>query len=270
MEKQQNPYCSINDLTSLERSIFISKYTKTHSNVLNKYFSLVERSLLNNSFLNRIFHPNTELDTSKLHIVETEYRFSNRRITVPYEFHIVSDILLKSKLDRRGIFRVNGVPKNIASFIETVRAMADGRIDENIGRSMIESTFDLIDISESYKLLFKKLEKAVIPENMYKIAEKINNIRNKEEKEICTKAFLFSIPTVNRMILENCVFLCTEISNRLEKNQEKEKMNLKGLSVVMMPNIMRLQIGNIDNMKVKVLSDFMVYVFENFKDFLKV
>lgn len=270
MEDSQNKYCSINDLTAFERELYVSKYIENHSKIIRKYFSLLERSFCKKSFLSWIFHSNPEINTARLTMTETEYRFSSNKITVPYEFHITSDILLRSDLDRKGIFRVNGVSRNIVSFLETIRSMSDGRIDETVGRSMIESTFDLIDVAESYKLLFKKLEKAVVPEDMYTMAEKIQAIEDSEEKKVCTKIFLFSIPTVNMMILENCVFLCTEISNRLENTQEKEKMNLRGLSVVMMPNLMRLRAERIDNMKVKELSDFMVYVFENFKEFIKV
>jgi hypothetical protein len=285
---------TINDLSEIELEKKRDEFIDENFEVLSKYFSKLDLQKIRNTFFSKLFGKNSEIKLDESLCECSEFRFSLNKINIPKNINLVCELLLKNKSHHDGIFRVNSLPENIKSFISTVKSIASGDIDREIGVKMIESTFDITDMAESYKVLFRKCGSPIFPDKFVKLAARTHKATVIEHKLLCIKAILFGLPKKNRMILENCVYCCSAILDKLDrldipgangkselkdgdekkvesfKFQNRRQMDILGLGVVMTPNLIDFNISDLEFDLVKILSEFICFLFEHFQDIIKI
>ena len=201
---------NVNTMNDLEESDLNRKkleFISNNNNILNLYFSSMDIQKLKNTFLSKFFGRVSRVELRKDQLEESVFRFSKKCIIIPKQLNLVSGLLVENKVSTNGVFRVNSVPENIKSFLSVVDSIAEGKVSLDLGLKMINHTFDIIDISESYKMLFRRCGSPIIPHFFLNMAVAINDSVDPEHKKICCKAILFALPHANPMILENCAYL---------------------------------------------------------------
>lgn len=261
---------TINDLEDNELKSKRNEFIKANYGVLSSYFTNLELQMLRHTFLSRFFWTVNEINIGDDLTTNSRYRFSRKEIKVPKTIDLASELLVKNKVITAGIFRVNSIPENVKSFITIVESMAAGHMNTELGLKMINHAFDIIDISESYKMLFRKFGHPVFPSAFLRMASQINESVSKEHKLICCKALIYGLPNQNRMILENCIFLCSLMASRFDNSKSNEHLNIVSLGVVMTPNLIDFSIEDFEFDFVKKLSHFISFLFENFTEIIEV
>lgn len=261
---------TMNDLDESELNTKKQEFISNNINTLGSYFSSMDIQKLKNTFLSKFFGRVTRIKLRQDQVEESVFRFSKKCIIIPKTLNLVSGLLVENKVSTSGVFRVNSVPENIKSFLSVVDSIAEGRISLDLGLKMINHAFDIIDISESYKMLFRKCGGPIIPSFFLNMAVAINDSVNPEHKKICCRAILFALPRSNRMILENCAYLCTIMASKFQDSSSSKHMNIVGLGVVMTPNLIDFSVEDFEFDFVKKLSQFVCFLFENFEEIIKI
>lgn len=257
---------TMNDMDNVE--IFTCRDQFVHDNhkVLSLYFSSLDLHKLKHTFISKFFKRANEVDMPPELLERSEFRFSTSKIIIPKSMNLVCKLLTEAEQTHSGVFRVNSVPENINSFISVVDAISTDKIHLSLGLKMIGCAFDSIDIAEAYKVLFRKCGSSIIPTSFLHMASRMADAKSDEHKKICCRAILFGLPKQNRMILENCIYICTFISAKLAKTATKMHLDLNGLAVVMTPNLINFNIEDLEFDLVKKLSEFILFTFENFQE----
>lgn len=263
-------YITINDMLEDEQSRIKIEFINSHREILSKYIACMEISTLKQSLLGRTFRKLHEIKISEYDMMPSHFRFSEHHLLVPATLHLASELLIGDSFEKTQIFRVNSTKQKIEDLAELIRKIAAAELSRQQGMARLNANFDVIDIAAVYKFLFSAFEHPVIPQQMVEMAVKMEQIQNEDDKMVCTKAFILSLPYTNRKILENCVYVCAKVTSKLKKTDTSKKLNLAGLAVIMMPNLIRPQFSEPDWMGIKQLSSFTCYVFENFKDLIKI
>lgn len=237
--------------------------------VIQKHLTRVQVAVLKELCLSFLFGRLCEISIPESDAQVTRHCFSTE-IVVPRMLEFIGRLLIEGELKNSEIFRVNSTRKRVEGLLDIARQMTTAALSRQQGMWLIQEKYTMVDIAEAYKVLFKQYDCPVIPQPMVQMAIQIEAIEDAEEKRVCAKALVFSIPPANRRILESCVYVCTRVVERLRVIESQKKMNLSGLAIVMMPNLMRPVCLGDDYMSVKRLSDFLCYVFENFEDLLKI
>lgn len=224
---------------------------------------------LKQTYFARLLWKYNEIRVENTKSVLSCYRFSKKMVKIPNTMEIITDLLLKTEIDISGIFRINSTAERITSVVNIMSQICDNTLSKEKGELQIRENFDVVDLSETYKAEYKLLNTSVIPTQMQKIAIKINDIKDDEDKKTCTAAFLYGLPQTNRNILESCVFVCKIIEKKLDLINSKEKLNMAGLAAVMMPNLVRPDMNTLDYDALAHLSEFIRYIFENFEELAK-
>lgn len=258
---------TINDLTDKKYREYYNCLIRKHINILNKYFSVLEISFLKDNFFSQFIMNVPEINTKNYLGVTSLFAFSGTPIHIPYGLNILSEILVENKESRKGIFRVNSPLEKVNSLLAIINSVSKGEIDPDIGAKIIRTAFDMYDISESYKTLFRRFNCYVIPRGLVPLLLKVHKITDPEDKKICAKILLSRIPRNNRMILENCAYICNFLGTKYNDNDQQ--MNIQGLGVVMMPNLITINSNSVHIEAIKSLSDFTSYLFDNFEELIR-
>ena len=261
---------TMNDLDSNDLEKKRSEFIKENYSVLSLYFKDLELQMLNHTFLSRLFWTVNDIKLDEHLTTNSKFRFSKREIKGPKTINITCELLAENQICTPGIFRVNSVPENVKSFISIVEGIASGHINPELGYKMINHAFDMIEISESYKMLYRRFGCPVFPSSFLMMLSQINESVSREHKIICCKAVIYGLPDQNRTILESCVFLCTLMATKFDDSNSKKHLNIVSLGVVMTPNLIDFSIEDFKFDFVKKLSHFISFLFENFKEIIEV
>ncbi|ELA41358.1 uncharacterized protein VICG_01599 [Vittaforma corneae ATCC 50505] len=225
---------------------------------------------LKQSLLGWVFRRLSTIRVSEYDMRPSHFRFSEHHLLIPGILHLASELLLGDTLEKTQIFRVNSTRQKIIDLMELLRRISASELSKQQGMTRLRAAFDVIDIAAVYKFLFSTFEDPVIPRQMIDIAIKIEQIQDEDDKMACTKAFIWSLPYTNRKILENCVYVCAKTTSKLKKLDSSKKLSLPGLAVIMMPNLIKPHLNEPNWMGIKHLSNFVCYIFEHFKELIKV
>jgi len=266
---RENNFSSINVPPKNVQYEIKQDFINRNSTVIRKHLSLIQLMVLKGSCLSRLFGSLREISFPDSDTLPSRHCFS-RAVVIPRMLEFIGRLLIEGELRNSEIFRVNSTKSRVEGLLDIVRRMTTSGLSRQQGMWQIQEGYTMVDIAEAYKVLFKQYECAVIPQPMVRMAIQVEEIADPGEKLVCAKALVFSIPAVNRQILESCIYVCRRVAERLGAIESQKKMNLSGLAIVMMPNLLRPECLGDDYMSVKLLSDFVCYVFENFEDLLKI
>lgn len=270
MKKATEKILTMNDLGQGEIVKHRSEYISQQEPTLRKYFGAIEMHKLKQTFLSRLFWRSSEIKIPKDKLAESNQGFSRNPLLIPKIMNLLVEILLESGIGSDGIFRVNSLPDRLKALNSIADSITSGEISLELGESIIKNTFDIFDISETYKMIFRKCGSPVLPDYFLPMAARVSDIESIEDKRICCRTIMFGLPRQNRMILESCIFLCTRMAVEEGSHNSKKRMNLVGLGVVMTPNLVNFNKDSIDFGQVKKLSDFVCFLFEHYKEIAKI
>lgn len=264
-------FTTINDLADgeadKERLLFIKKNSAT----IRKYLGVFGIIKLKKGFFARMFMRIPEIEFNKRYMSSTEVCFSQKQIYIPSTLAIASEMLLARPVIDKGVFRINSTQqrlKDAKSLLFDLAAQGGGTVVER-GREILDENFDPIDIAEAYKQIIRGFNITVIPETLIPLIKRIEAIVNEKEKKRCTKALLYALPSINRQILENDVYLCYALLERMKRDKSnKEQMGIEGMGVVMMPNLFMKYDANLGIADVLVLVEFSKFLFKNFRELI--
>lgn len=261
---------TINDLIEEDIINCRNKYISENIDILNQYFGYWDILILRQSFLSKLYSKISEIKVPEGSLTTSHFRFSRRHIIIPRIIEVVSDLLIKDDIKITEIFRLNSTEQKIKDLYELITDITSSKISEKQGMYKLTDNFNIIDIAGLYKTLFRRYNEFVLPRNVVRIALRIDSIVDLNHKRICTKTLLYALPRINRYILENCVYVCTKIARKLKKCNSRKKMNLNGLAIVMMPNIINPNQNDSGYENIKKLSSFISYLFQNFEEIIKI
>lgn len=260
---------TINDLPEEAQHKINHEFIDRNRGVLLKYLSPIQIAILSHECLSFFCGRLREIKIPEEECKKTSNVFS-RPFPVPKMLELMGKLLLDSKLENSEIFRVNSTTARVEELIGIVKQMTTEQLSRMEGMRLIESKYTMVDIAEAYKILFKKYKYAVVPQAMLKMIIRVEKIADAGDKHLCAKALVFSLPGMNRRILETCVYVSRRVAERLEAVESQKKMNLSGLAIVLMPNLLRPEYFEDDYCEVKMLSNFLCYLFENFEDLVRI
>jgi RhoGAP domain len=262
---------TINDLNWQEFIDVRRRFVDQHKEVINKNLGSFASDKLKQNLLGSVLMHVEEIHIKKDYMQSTKLRFSKNKIEIPKNLEILGDMIYGSETIQKGIFRINSTKARVRAATTLLYDMVEMRVDESKGKSMFKKNFDLIDTCETYKQLLKTFNTRIIPKNFIPMILAIEKIQNYEEKIVCTKAFVYLIPTLNRKILENTIFLAHTIAEKSKRfKQENHQMDIEGISTVMMPNIILGYDVPSDMNFVLTLVGFNKFIFKEFKNLIKI
>lgn len=256
---------TINELSPEEQIDARRRYVSSNHCTIRRHIGFFGRERLKNSFIGTLFQGKIESRFGEGFLVRSECCYSMTGICIPVQLDLVTQAFMKSNLKVNGIFRVNSVQEILQNFQSIVEKVVSGEMVMGDGLEIILSTFDVLDIAESYKAMFKIFSPPIIPVPFVRIAITISDIDNVEEKMVCTKAFVYGLPSQNRKLLENCVFMCNYLYRDLETQKNTRQMNLLGISMSMMPNLFNPRQYVNDVGTLKKMSEFLLFVFLHYR-----
>lgn len=256
---------TINDLDVSEQMKARRKYISDNYYTIKKYIGFFSRERLKNSLIGTLFQGPRETSFGKSFLVRSMCCYSLDGIEIPVQLDLVTQAFRRSDLKVDGIFRVNSVFEILKKFQDTVQKVVRRELSREEGLDVILSKFDVLDIAESYKAMFKVFSPPVIPTSFVEMAITISDIEDIDERKVCTKAFVYGLPFQNRKLLENCVFICNYLHRDLQSQKNTKQMNLLGISMSMMPNLFRAgqYTDNVETLK--KISDFLLFVFLHYR-----
>lgn len=256
---------TINDLCTQDQVRTRKKYINSNYYTIKKYIGFFDRERLKSSCIGVLFQGNRETSFNEGFLVRSMCCYSQDGIDIPVQLDLVTQAFRRSNLKVNGIFRVNSVFEILQRFEDIVQRVARRELSREEGLATIMARFDVLDIAESYKATFKIFSPPIIPTSFVGIAAAISGIEDINDRKICTKAFVYGLPSQNRKLLENCVFICNYLYNDLQSQRNTRQMNLLGISMSMMPNLFRPRQYVNDVVALKKMSDFLLFVFLHYR-----
>lgn len=262
-------FVTLNDLTPDKLTEACNKLISENNNILEKYFGFFEMAFLKNGILSFLTDKCKPVEYQRGLGMKCNDCFSQESIYIPTSLYIAFQLLKIKGLYSEGLFRKNSQNSRLDDCLGCINAIATNRVEIYRAFKDILTCFDPIDIAESYKMIIKNLNNPVFPRNTIKLAIKIANITEKYEKIICTRIVLMRMPLTNRNILENIIYLCITINHGYKSLKlKKHRMDLKGFAITLMPNMFRIDKKTETLEMVKLLSEFAIFLFENYRDCL--
>lgn len=254
---------TINDLHPEQLKAYRSCFLDNNQDSIRKNLGVANMARLNYSMMIFLSTPD-EISIHEKYTAGSALCFSAKHIKVPTMLHVVANSLMAKNLAVGGIFRVNSTIQQVSAIkaaasqkVEAGEAHAHNATIDNI------DDFDVIDLAETYKGLLRSYDTAVFPSSTLPIVLAIQAVTDSREKLTCCRALLNYLPSMNLRILEQNVYICSTI---YEKNKNvKERMDMTGMSTVMMPCLFARSQDGIGNVDAMVLVSFSNYLFEVFK-----
>lgn len=256
---------SINDLPDSEQPGIANELVDNKRRILQNHISWIDISVLKGTFCSWIFGKMKEVSLPATELELTSLRFSTNRIRVPRIIEFTGRLMIENELENPELFRINSTKEKVEELTGLIDRVVHAQISAQQGIHQIMEEFTMVDIAEAYKALFKRLDTPVIPKQMVKMLIRVEGVDNPEEKIVCSRALMFSLPPLNRRILETCIFVCTRVAEKLKNLGSLKSMSLSGLAIVMMPNLLPAEAITDNYSSVKEITDYMCYVFENFE-----
>lgn len=262
---------SINDLSVDEQKSYITEYINENAGVISKNLGWLMPTKLKQNFIGSSLLKVHAIKSHARFMIRSNLSFSENPLEIPSNLHIIGEIILEKDFSQKGIFRINSTRARVRAAKTLLYDIMEKRIEIEKGKELFHKNFDLIDAAETYKQLLRGFNSTIISESYIPIILKIEKILDPEEKMICTRALIYSLPFLNRKILENHIYICYSIIEKIQsQGHPDEQMDIAGISSVMMPNIILKSKQNIAISEVLILVPFTKYLFLEFKNLIKV
>ncbi|KAI5152512.1 hypothetical protein ENBRE01_2886 [Enteropsectra breve] len=268
---KENKTQTINDLKPEDQEQYRKKFINDSRETIKKHLGFLAAQKLKHSYIGELFLCAEEIEYKEAYLMHTDLSYTTDGLEIPGCLVVMGKILEDVNMSKGGVFRVNSTEARIKLVRTLVFDIVEKRVTMEDGLGKFKTDFSAIDAAEVFKKLLRSFNITVVPEVYLPLILEIQKIENEDEKKVCTRAFLLSLPPMNRCILENCVFLCYLILEKLKNEDQKEQhMDIDGVSVVMMPNLFLKSEKNEAIENILALVDFTKFIFKNFIDFIKV
>ncbi|KAI5169807.1 hypothetical protein PAEPH01_1014 [Pancytospora epiphaga] len=263
-------YATMSDLEEGEEDECKRGYIEAHKNIMLKHLGYSIFIFLRQGIFYRLLFPVESINCHSRFLRESPLSYSNKPLFIPGWLECAMRMLFIKDLRQHGIFRVNSTIQRVKDVQSIVNDIVEGRMEEHRGIRMLINNFDTIDIAETYKQLLRSFNTTVISYKYFSTIKAIQKIENESEKVICTRAFLYSLPSLNRAILESNARLVHILVAKMKYELNNKQMNLEGMSKVMMPCLMLKSDDNIAIEDILVFAEFIHFLLKNFITLIRI
>ncbi|TBU19708.1 RhoGAP domain-containing protein [Ordospora colligata] len=246
------------------RSIFFWHY----DDLLKKYFGRLQRFKLRQSKLARLFFEYKALRTLEDEMwVPTSFKYSDdAELFVPKNFYILTETILSLDCKVDGMFRIGNSIEVINECVNTINECVNKEVPYEDAKENLVSSFSVIDMTTAFKQILREYPTTIVPEDLIDTILEISKVDSNEDRLVLCHMLFLAMPKPNRHVLEatiNFLYAVHDISTNKGTDYER-KMNIEGISTVMMPNLVLKSRNQFDLDHIETLVGFMKVFFENF------
>lgn len=263
---------SINDYSEEEVSQIKKDYYKKKSEVITSELSYKEReyTLEGKRFSLCCSTPDVYLieDTA---LSETRFKYGAKTHKVPVEFVILMESIIRKGEREQGVFRKPANSKKKKECEELFFSSLNSNFDKEQLIKELEK-FDAIVLSSIFKQLFSRSYVSIFPSSFFDIIKKVMVMDDLEKKFIITKYIIYSVPPINRALLESTLaflILIHDIDSDRGLDYEGH-LDIKGYGTIIMPNLFLGFEKNVTFRDLADLADYAGYLMIHIKELLDV
>ncbi|KAF7683403.1 Rho-GTPase-activating protein LRG1 [Astathelohania contejeani] len=229
---------SINDLNEEQLAEYRQSFFKKHGELLSKTYRYLERKrVAQDSLFFNLFLGIPEIQRCGMVLYPSDIKFGNNLLYIPLEFECLMKCVLKKDLRVSGLFRkppvYTSTQKCVDEFINRLQETNDtSRLVEILDK------YEVLALTSVFKILFEWYGETIFPQCFLQMYVRITNMENEADVLILVRSLVMGLPRNNRHLLEALLKFIVMV-HRISTDggvDHDSKMNIKGFSVVMMPN----------------------------------
>ncbi|RVD92415.1 Rho GTPase-activating Rho GTPase activation protein [Tubulinosema ratisbonensis] len=202
---------------------------------------------------------------------ETRFKYGKNTHRVPVEFVVLMESIIRKNEREQGVFRKPANSKKKKECEELFFSSVKGRFDmEQLIKELDQ--FDAIVLSSIFKQLFSRSYVSIFPTSFFKIIKKVMVMDDLENKFIITKYLIYSVPPINRALLESTLsflILIHDIDSDRGLDYEGH-LDIKGYGTIIMPNLFLGFEKNVTFRDLADLADYAGYLMIHIKELLDI
>jgi len=255
----------MNNLTQLEIEKEREEFIRNNYTVIRQYLGFFMPMKLERTIFGSWLLKVERIQFREDFMGVTTVCFSSKGLLIPKPLVIVGEVLKSLSFTSSGIFRENSTDTRLSAIKTFIWDITEGKITMKDGITKFIKNYDSVDAAETYKQVLRSFNTSVISVEYFPLLVNIQGIEDTTHKFLCVRAFLFSLPELNRRILEHAIYVCHLIVEKLENlKPAKKHLDIDGIAVVMMPIIFLRKKEDLSMENVLVIVEFTKYLFKNF------
>ncbi|KAH9412285.1 Rho GAP domain-containing protein [Ordospora pajunii] len=259
---------TVNGLGDEDFEVYRSIFFWHYDDLLKKYFGRFQRFRLRQSKLARMFFEYKAFrESTEWEGVSTSFRYGDdAELFVPRNFYILTETILSLDCKVDGIFRIGNSIEVINECVGIINECVDNNVSYEDAKQCLASRFSVIDMATAFKQVLREYPTTIVPEELMDTMLVISKVGNSEDQLVLCRMLFLAMPKPNRHVLEATInFLYTVHDISTNKGTDYEgKMNIEGISRIMMPNLVLKSHNQVDLDNIETLVNFMKMFFENF------